>query len=157
MYGKSKVKSPSTYIPQLHVSISDDQTQIVTRHVLRLAGQQEDAVLGVGPELHAELEVAVGVGQGGQGQVGLTTEGRGGDVAVGGALFAKLAVRTEASFLDVIDLGPGHEALALGATLQVAEGVNLEDLVLVGRGGHGQGPRGLHLGLSLFGLVSPLG
>ena len=36
----------------------------------------------IGPELHAELEVAVGVGEGGEGDVGSTAEPRRGDVTI---------------------------------------------------------------------------
>ena len=109
------------------------------------------------PELHAELEVAVGVGECGEGDVGVAAELGRRDELVVGAPLAELAVRAEAPLphCSVVLLSrPLHEALALRAALKVAERVDLVHLVavlkVVRRGRErllyvGQGERRLHL------------
>ena len=111
------------------------------------------------PELHAELEVAVGVGEGGEGDVGVSAELGRRDELVVGAPLAELAVRAEAPLphdcsVAVFLSRPLHEALSLRAAIQVAERVDLVHLVAVlkvvrrGRGrlfNVGQGERRLHL------------
>ena len=108
------------------------------------------------PELHAELEVAVGVGECGEGDVRVAAELGRRDELVVGAPLAELAVRAEAPLphdCSVVLLSrPLHEALALRAALQVAKRVDLVHLVavlkVVRRGrlfNVGQGERRLHL------------
>ena len=106
------------------------------------------------PEFHAELEVAVGVGERGEGDVGVSAELGRRDELVVGAPLAELAVRAEAPLPHCTFLlaRPLHEALALRAALQVAERVDLVHLVavlkVVRRGrlfNVGQGERRLHL------------
>ena len=62
------------HVPQFHVSVSDEQGEVVAGHVGRLAGEQEHAVVGRRPELHVQLEVAVGVGQRGERDVRVAGE-----------------------------------------------------------------------------------
>lgn len=118
--------SPS---PELHESVCEDERQIVARHVVRLAGDDQEAGQGPGLEVQGQVEVTVGVLEGGQGEVGVAGERR--SASEEERLLTPLpseAQRTEASLLsglqDPADPGPARQA---------AVGVHPVDVVGEGR------------------------
>ena len=56
-------------IPQLHIAISDDEGEVVPGHVVRLARDEENPGVRRGFEVQRQVEVAVGVLQGGEAEV----------------------------------------------------------------------------------------
>ena len=66
-------------LPQLNMSVAQQQGEVVARHVRGFPGQEEDPVGGLRLKLDGQLQVAVGVGQGRQREVRLPGEVRGAD------------------------------------------------------------------------------
>ena len=118
--------SPS---PELHESVCEDERQIVARHVVRLAGDDEEAGQGAGLEVQGEVEVTVGVLEGGEGEVGVAGE-RGSSSEEERLLtpVPRQAQRTEAPLLSGLE-DPAHP----GSARQAAVGVHPVDVV--GEGG----------------------
>ena len=112
-------------IPQLHIALSEDEGEVVPGHVVRLPGDEDDPGVRRGFEVQRQVEVAVGVLQGGQAEVGVAGELRSSaGLETDLALTSSPAQRTEADLL-----APGHQATLARPTVQAAEGVQTVDVV----------------------------
>ena len=129
--------------PELHESVCEDESEIVTRHVVRLPGDHQHSGQGAGLEVQRQVEVTVGILEGRQGEVGVAWEG--GSSAVLEGLLTPLPCQPEGTetFLLAPLQDPAHPRPALQPTV----GIHAVDVV---RQGHGQDPRaGLLLILQL--------
>ena len=129
--------------PELHISVTEYEGEVIPRHVLCLARDQDHPGVGLGLEVQRHVEVAVGVLECGQREVGEAGEarspGRGDHVPAPGPAPPR---GTHAP------LGPGLRDPALAAAaLQAAIRIHVVNVVRQGNigAGVGEGAGRIHL------------